>query len=473
MDLEHVKMLISKGESEVLEFKTTTAELKKACQTLCGFLNHQGGTVLIGVKPDGRLVGQMVTDNTRLEIANELRHFEPSPGITVQYVEIEANKSIIVITAFPSAHQPYVYDGRPYIRVQSSTSVMGQDAYEQRLVQRGKHHYSWEDYLAEGYTIADLDETEIQHTVSNGITVGRLPPEARTQTTLEVLSSLDLVRDGQLKNAAVILYAKKITSLYSHCMLKMARFIGLSKTGDFLDNKEFYGNAFSILREAEVFMGRHLSIASSYSTDSFVRIDKPTLPILAVREALINAICHRDYANRGTEITLAIFDDRLEIWNSGQLPPGLEVGDLQYPHTSQRRNKLIANVFYRRGFIEAWGTGTLKIFEECREHGIAPPSFTEYSRGVSVEFRFAEVMQRMGEQDLKKSEDLGDLTARQKIIISFLEQNGETKLSTLLEHFKLSVPERTLRNDLTTLRALGRVDSHGRGRHAVWLLKIK
>lgn len=104
-------------------------------------------------------------------------------------------------------------------------------------------------------------------------------------------------------------------------MLKMGRFIGTSITGDFIDNQQVYGNIFKILSEADYFMRRHLPIASFFQTNQFERMDKPSLPVLAVREAMINAVCHRDYSICSASMSLAIFDDRLEIWNNRNLPP--------------------------------------------------------------------------------------------------------------------------------------------------------
>src|SRR5262249_39301042 len=131
--------------------------------------------------------------------------------------------------------------------------------------------------------------------------------------------------DREINHAALILFAKKTLLAYPQCHLKLARFRGQDMSGDFIDNKEFFGNAFRMLEEAANFISRHLPIPSSFEPNRFERIDKPTLPPLTVREALVNAICHRDDSDRSAAITLAIFDDRMEIWNNGKLPPTLNM----------------------------------------------------------------------------------------------------------------------------------------------------
>src|SRR3990167_1788095 len=299
MNIKKLKDLIQQGESSTLEFKKSTGQLSSATETVCAFLNGNGGIVLIGVTNNGDILGQDVTDNTKKEIARELHKIEPSAQIEVQYIPIEKNKRVIAITATLNDHVPYVYDGRPFQRNQSTTSKMSQHRYEQFLVKRGQLNYSWEDYLTD-YTIDSLDQEEIHRTITDGIRENRIPASAAGDTPTEILNRLKLLADGKLKQAAIVLYAKEELADFPQCMIRMARFRGLDKLGDFIDNQ-------------------------------LKRIDKPILPVLAVREALINALCHRDYSNRSASIALAIYDDRLEIWNNGTLPDKITLADLKRP----------------------------------------------------------------------------------------------------------------------------------------------
>jgi ATP-dependent DNA helicase RecG len=345
MDIRQLKSLITLGESETLEFKTSTGQLKSACETLCGFLNAKGGIVLIGVGNKGQIIGQQISDNTHQEIANELRKIEPAAHIAVDYVKVD-DKQVIIMQAPAGKHIPYVYDGRPFERTLNSKGRMTQHHYEQLLIQRGQLNHSWEDMLARNYSIADLDHQEIYRTIQDGIRVNRILPEAGRDNVEEILSRFELLKDGVLKNAAVVLFAKKLFPDYSQCLLKMGRFKGTSRTDSFIDNQQVYGNVFTLISAADHFIRRHLPIASFFESDQFERVDKPILPTLAVREAMVNAVCHRDYRDNSSSISLAIYDDRLEIWNNGTLPPGLKLSDLKKKHESCPRNKLIANVLY-------------------------------------------------------------------------------------------------------------------------------
>jgi len=184
----------------------------------------------------------------------------------------------------------------------------------------------------------------------------------------DVLDRLGLRLRGALVNAAVVVFGHDFLPHYPQCQLRLARFRGVDKD-EFLDQRQLHGHAFSLLSQAMQFLTRHLPVAGRVEAGLFERVDEPLFPPIALREALVNAFCHRDYAQAGGAVSVAIYDDRLEIWSSGALPSGIEVEDLKREHLSRPRNPLIAEVFYRRGLVERWGRGTQKIVELCLRAG--------------------------------------------------------------------------------------------------------
>ena len=130
MNRAALEQLIGGGESETLEFKRTTGELREAMETLCGFLNHRGGTILIGVGPRGRIVGQQVTDNTLHDVTTAVRNIEPVPQVDVARVGVGDGKDVIVLRAAPGTQGPYNCDGRPFVRVGNTTRRMKREEYE-------------------------------------------------------------------------------------------------------------------------------------------------------------------------------------------------------------------------------------------------------------------------------------------------------------------------------------------------------
>jgi ATP-dependent DNA helicase RecG len=467
MDLAQIKSLTSSSESHILEFKTSTAQLKSAFETVCAFLNGSGGTVLIGVNNKGQILGQDVSDATFQEVAREINKIEPTTQIEIHHVPVNENKYIIAIQAVSNNHMPYTYDGRAFQRNQTTTVRMTQHRYEQLLVQRGQLNYSWEKLPTKDYHIDLLDAEEIRRTIKDGVDKNRIPIEVLTYDVPDILHNLDLIKQGKLTNAAVILFAKDVFLNYAHCLIRMARFRGTEKLGDFMDNQRIYGNAFKILSAANQFMMRHLPINSFFETNRFDRIDKLTLPVLAVREALINAISHRDYTNHSASISLTIFDDRLEIWNNGGLPPQLKIPDLKKRHESYPRNELIATIFYKRGWVEGWGTGTVRMIERCREANIPQPEFEEYSGGFAVIFRFKE---SLGVK-FNRSSDGVLLNPRQEKILQILHDSDKPLNSGEIFAKLRSVSSlRTIKADLSALQKLKLLVQHGKGRSTVWKL---
>jgi len=293
VNIAHLKNLIQQGESQHLEFKKSTTQIKPAFETACAFLNNKGGTILIGVKDNGQLIGQEITDQTKQLIAHESRKIEPKSNIDVHYVKIDDNKHVIVIEVPSGKYTPYVYDSRPFERNQSTTERMTQHRYEQLIIKRGQLNHAWEEQPAYGYDINDLDSDEIRRTIKDGIDQNRIAIEVSNNDIENILTHLKLIVDGYLTNAAVVLFAKKLSSHYSQCAIKLARFRGNDKLGDFIDSQWLEGNAFQLIRAAQDFTARHLPIASYFEQDNWQRIDQPTIPALALREALINAISHR------------------------------------------------------------------------------------------------------------------------------------------------------------------------------------
>jgi ATP-dependent DNA helicase RecG len=145
MNTYEIRSLIAHGESETVEFKTSTAQLKRAFETICAFLNGSGGCVFIGVNDEGKLVGQQITDKTKQEIAIELGKLEPTPQIEIHYTPLQEEKAtFIILLQIPKGlRAPYLYDGRAYQRHQSTTVRMPQQHYEHLLMSRAPVRYSW------------------------------------------------------------------------------------------------------------------------------------------------------------------------------------------------------------------------------------------------------------------------------------------------------------------------------------------
>lgn len=459
ISLEEIETLIKQGESNNLEFKTSTAKLYNACETICAFLNSTGGTVLIGVKDSGQIIGQDVSDKTRLEIANSLSKLEPPTSIDVEYIALEKDKYVIKMTATPNPSAiPYVFDGKPYWRVESQTRSMPQQRYHQLLVERSNKMDGWELIKAEHMSIEDLDKDEIINAINESIGRGRMEARLATDDPKEALLRFKLLVNGNISNAAVVLFCKDPMPYYPQCLLRMAKFKGSDKS-DLLDSQRVYGNAFVLLKEVEYFLKHHMSIKSEFVPGQMARKDIPDYPPRAIREAMVNAICHRDYTIQGGSISLMIYNDRLEIASHGTLPFGVTIDDLKQTHESQPRNERITNVMNKMGIIESVGTGTQEMIKECKALGKPEPEYIE--RGNTFVVCFKTVVNVAEEQGIN---------ARQNEILSLLKQQNGLKSSEIKERLNLDITDRTLRRDLTHLMELQLIYLEGRGVSAVWFL---
>lgn len=384
-NLDIVKQQIAEKENGHVEFKETTGQLERGMETLCAFLNGEGGSVLFGVTDKGKIIGQEVSDKTKRDIAEAIRRIEPFVTIDVSYIDIPNTNKYIVVLSVDEQHymRPFAYKGRAYQRVESVTSVMLQDQYNLLLMQRGGS-YGWESMVNPELQIEDLDENAIMGAVRAGIRGGRLPETTIAESIPAILEKLDLLHNGKLNNASVVLFGRKFYG-YPQCLLRMARFKGTTKE-EFLDNQRVQGNIFELLDAAMAFFFKHLSLSGKI--EGLYREEELSVPYKALRECCINAYAHRFYHHLGSSVSIAIYDDRIEITNSGAFPVDMSIERLLSTHDSQPHNPIIANVLYKSTVLESWGRGIKLMIDECRRVGISEPEFHADGGFVWVVFRY-------------------------------------------------------------------------------------
>ena len=384
-NLNIIRSLIAEKEGGKVEFKLTTGQLERGMETLCAFLNGEGGTVLFGVADNGKITGQEVGDRTKREIAEAIRLVEPFATITVSYVGIpDTDKQVIALYAEEQRYmRPFTYKGRAYQRIESVTSIMPQDKYNHLLMQRGGK-YSWEAMVNPDLHIGDLDENAIIGAVRAGINCGRLPEITIREEIPAILEKFDLLHDGKLNNAAAVLFGRNLYD-YPQCLLRLARFRGTTKEA-FIDNQRLQGNIYVLLDAAMSFCFKHLSLSGKI--EGLYREEELSVPYKALRESCINAFCHRAYHRPGSSVGIAIYDDRVEIESSGALPPDMTVEKLLGGHSSEPPNLIIANVLYKSELLESWGRGISLMIDECRRVGIPDPEFHTDGSAVWVIFRY-------------------------------------------------------------------------------------
>ena len=461
MTLTEIEELAAAGESETLELKATTGERVAGAMAVCAMLNHRGGTVLFGVQQNRRMSGQKVGDRTIEQLSAALSEIDPPAFPAIDRVRVRGELMVVVVTVPVGQQQPYSHRGRAWRRVGNTNRAMSRDEYHRVLLERLHGQHRWENEPVPDWAVDDLDRSEITRTLDEAIR-RRRAEDPGTRDPTELLRGFGLLNAGRLLRAAVVLFgsSERVGAEYPQCMLRVARFHGIARTDEFLDNRQFYGNAFALLGNAERFLRENLPIAGRIEPDRFERVDDPLYPPAALREALANAICHRDYSIGGGSVGAAIYDDRLEVTSSGPLHFGLTAAALFEPHESLPWNPLIARVFYLRGIIEQWGRGTIKMRELTTSAGLPAPVIEDAGGCVTVRFRLGTYVPSRVEREV---------TQRQRAILMLLaEAPAGLALREIVRQLGNSSIWWQIRDDLRTLRTLGLAMSEGRGRGARW-----
>jgi ATP-dependent DNA helicase RecG len=459
--LREIERVVASGESTQVEFKLSTGQRSDAARAACGMLNGNGGFVLFGVTDDGRIVGQQVSTGTLEDVARELQRISPQALLAPETVPVDGGRAVILIRV-PRGEGPYTYDGRPYTRVGPTTVQMPSEHYQRLLVERMHPSQRWETQVARGVTFDDLDVDEVMRTADEAVRRNRLA-DPLTRRLEDLLLGFGLLRDGELLNGALVLFGRddRLLPLFPQCTLRMARFRG-REMGEFLDMRQETGNAFHLFAKARAFLRDHLPVAGRIVPGLFDRVDDPLYPPVALREALANAFCHRDYAVHGGSVGIALFDDRLEISSTGPLRFGLRPADLLVPHPSLPWNPTIASVFYLRGIIEKWGRGTIKIDELTQRAGLVRPEFHERAGEVVVRF-FA----RGYVPPTRVSHELTEL---QRELLALISELGPSSSMALQAKLSTPVSYPHLLRQLAHLQVVGLVEKMGAARATRWRL---
>jgi ATP-dependent DNA helicase RecG len=351
-------------ESETLELKRSSSELKEAVISVVAMLNkHRRGRLYFGVRNDGEVVGQTVSDQTVRDVSRALSEkVEPRIYPKVERIHLQGKACLRV--EFSGNESPYFAFGRAYIRIGDEDRLLSAKELERMFLARNRDASRWEAELSDK-RVSDVDPRVIRRFVKKANLAGRIDFEfANVRNTL---NKLDLVQDGKLLRAAEVLFCDD-----NPLEVQAAVFAGTDKR-TFLDIKQFRGSLFDLLEKSETYVKEHINWKVEFG--KLERSEIPEIPVDALREALVNSLCHRDYRNpKGNEI--AVFKDRVEIYNPGSFPEGLTPEDfIEGGERSVLRNPRIAEALFKSKDIEKWGSGLKRISDECAE------------RSVKVEFR--------------------------------------------------------------------------------------
>lgn len=360
-------------EKQNIEYKESWRD--EYLKWICGFANAQGGRIYIGVDDDHEVVG--VSDSKRLmeDIPNKI---VTTLGIVAEVNLHETDgREYIEIVVCPS-NVPIAFKGQYHYRSGSTKQELKGVALQQFLLK--KMGLSWDDMPVPYATIDDIDRSAIDYFLRRSIASERMDEEEQNASTEDVLRNLDLLTpEGELKSAAILLFGKRVHKFFPAAEFKIGRFHNDESDliiQDVVDCNliQMAGKVMDLLRS------RYLVSPIRY--EGMQRIEELEIPQKALRELIYNSIVHKLYS--GPAILMRVFDKSVELWNYGLLPEELTPADLMKKHASYPRNRNIASVFYKAGFIESWGRGYKKIREEFEKAGHPVPTVEESGGGVLV-----------------------------------------------------------------------------------------
>jgi ATP-dependent DNA helicase RecG len=403
---------------------------------VCGFANAQGGVIFIGKDDNGKIVG--ISDYKKLmdEIPNKVKDLM---GILVD-VNLHDEKGLYFLEIITQPYAvPISLRGRYYYRSGSTKQeLIGAALTDYLLRKSGK---TWDEVTEPRATLDDIDDASLKSYIAASLHAGRI-------ADVEGLSKADLIaklrltdENGNIKRAAIVLFGKNPVKFFNNCVVKIGRFGKDSSDLRFQETVE--GNIVYLLKEVLEQLNRKF-FTRAISFEGMQRIEKGEYPIAALREMLLNALVHRNYLGSSV-VQMRMFHNHFNIWNEGELPAGISLDSLKRQHPSRPRNLLIADVCFKAGYIDAWGSGTLKIISTCREAALPDPEIIEQDGGILVTLfknkYSADQLQKLGLND------------RQVKAVLYVVENGSITNSQYQKLTDTSKPTAT--RDLQELESKG------------------
>ncbi len=426
-------------EQQNIEYKSVWKD--EYLKWICGFANAQGGRLVIGKDDNGNVVGVKNADKLLEDLPNKITTILGIVADVNLHETQEGNYIEIVVEPQPN---PVNYKGEYHFRSGATKQELKGAALDKFLLQ--KYGKKWDGVTVPNVPISELKQETFELFKEKGIDSKRLDEKNRKATPEQLLNNLKLIDNGHLKRAALLLFHPDPEKFVTGAYIKIGFFRSES---DLQFQDDIHGNLFEqIEKTMDLLLTKYTRALISYKGLS--RIETYEYPEAALREALLNAVAHKDYAGC-IPIQIRVYSDKIKIWNEGHLPENWTVQNLMQEHSSRPYNPDIANAFFRSGYVESWGRGIEKITEQCIEAGLPIPLITNEGSDFWITFR----------KDIYNKEDLSDkgLNKRQIDALLFFKAKKEITSSEYAQKYNIS--DRTARRDLSELIEKGLLKNEG------------
>jgi len=421
MDGEKLNLLLKEKENLTLEFKERYSS--KIDEDIVAFANTKSGILILGVSDEGKILGQKLTNDLKAQINTIARNC--SPSMEVRLSEIN---NLVIIEVPEGKEKPYSCSSGYYRRLDGNTQKMTHD--EVRRMFSTHEQTAFESKINRNGTLQDVSEEKVKRFCQEANIV------TAHQEISEVLSSVNVLAGNLLNNAGILMFAREVNRFIPQARMTLLRFKGETKV-NILDRMEVQDDLLTQFEQAIFFLKKHLNLQSIILGTE--RKEAYDVPLEVWREAIANAIIHRDYSVTGADISVEVYDDRIMITNPGSLPKGLNKDE--FGKISVRRNELLADLFFRMHKVEKAGTGIQRMKDKMIEVGLPEPEF-------SMESFFIVELKRPTSQVTPQKSPSKIPEKSQKIIDSITE-NPEITRKELAE--KLEETEDTIQSRLRKL----------------------
>jgi len=446
---EELNLIIQEGEGLAVEFKEKY--IPKIDRDIVAFSNSKGGLLLIGVDDSGKIVGETLTNKMKAEINSIARNCDPP----IHIKSVKQVGKIVITEVSEGEEKPYSSSSGYYRRLDAVTQKMTQK--EIRLIFKNTSIVPFEDKLNKDISFNDISKDKIKAFFKEvGVSIKNAVPQ-------DVLSSLNLSKKSSIKNAGILFFAKQPRNIILQCQMTLVAFTGTNRV-DIYDRKDVQDDLLTQFNEAVIFLQRHLNVRSEIKGVN--RKDICEIPIEALREAVANAIIHRDYSVRGTSLMVEVHENRVVISNPGGLPEGLSPQSLM--NISVRRNELIADVFARMDKVERMGTGIKRMRDFVKSAGLPYPkiksdlffTITFGRPAYSLKSGQPEVVRKGGQKRWS------ELTGKQREVLELIKGNLSISRKNLA--LKLSINESAVQKHIENLKKKNVLERIGSAKGGYW-----
>jgi ATP-dependent DNA helicase RecG len=443
-------------ESDTQEFKRSFSQIDPSLKSVCGFLNHHGGVITFGRSDTGDPIGITPADHSLRKLSQQITsRIKPEISPDIRVIE-ESGVQLVTVTVPEGTNKPYFLDGIAYIRVGTENRIIPPD--ELKRIIRSSPESPWDNEFCIGATVDDIDP-DIVETFLTLVRQERrieIEPDISITTALE---KLYLIKNGLITNAAILLFGTNPQQFFIQSEVRCGHFKGSDVTTPFISMKVIRGNLLNQIEESVKFILGEIRMSAWVPKNEIQRKEQWEYPLEAIRESVINALCHRDYQS-SANTQIRIYSRKMEIYNPGELPSPLTIEVIKGDHISVPRNKLIAQMLFLSGFIEQWGSGINHIIRACRESSLPDPEFTESASVFSITFTRSSLIDIL--------EDPSILNDRQKDILDYLKTSDHITLSEYANKYNCN--QKTAQRDLGKLVSLNLVNKSGKTRATRYIL---